>query len=113
MIILVLVAFFGFPQEFKAEQAMKTFEPILSPSWWSKLNNKSDCRSLWKMGVFNNPWLWLAVFSSLLIQVGAVQWVPCEFFNTVPLTVVDWLTGIGLGSSAPLAGEGLRFCYRL
>jgi Ca2+-transporting ATPase len=77
------------------------------------LNSKSDRQSLWSTGVFNNPWLWLAISSSILIQVSVVQWTPYQLFNTVPLTGADWLISVLLGSSTLLAGEALKFCYRL
>jgi Ca2+-transporting ATPase len=49
---------------------------------------------------FSNPWLWLAVLASGLLQV-AVIYVPFlqAAFNTVPLTPADWLICIGVGSA--------------
>ncbi len=76
------------------------------------LNSKSDRQSLWSTGVFNNPWLWLAIASSILIQVSVVQWAPYQLFNTVPLTGTDWLISVLLGSTTLLAGEVLKLCYR-
>ncbi len=89
------------------------FTTLVMLEMFNVLNSKSDRQSLWATGVFNNPWLWLAISSSILIQVSVVQWTPYQLFNTVPLTGVDWLISVLLGSSTLLAGEGLKFCYRL
>jgi len=89
------------------------FTTLVMLEMFNVLNSKSDRQSLWTTGVFNNPWLWLAIASSILIQVSVVQWTPYQLFSTVPLTGADWLISVLLGSSTLLAGEGLKFCYRL
>ncbi len=89
------------------------FTVLVMLEMFNVLNSKSNRQSLLTTGAFNNPWLWLAIASSILIQVLVVQWAPYQLFNTVPLTGTDWLISVLLGSSALLAGEGLKFCYRL
>lgn len=89
------------------------FTTLVMLEMFNVLNSKSDRQSLWKTGLFNNLWLWMAIASSLIIQIAVVQWTPYEFFNTVPLTGRDWLVSLLLGSSALAAGEGLKWCYRL
>ena len=89
------------------------FTTLVMLEMFNVLNCKSDHQSLWTTGIFNNPWLWWAIASSLLIQIAVVQWTPYELFNTVPLTGTDWLISVLLGSTALVAGEGLKLCYRL
>jgi Ca2+-transporting ATPase len=60
------------------------------------------CRSLrftvLQLGVFGNPWLWLATLSSALMML-AVIYIPgwAEAFHVVPLTLQEW--GIALAVS--------------
>ncbi len=88
------------------------FTTLVMLEMFNVLNSKSDRQSLGSTGVFNNHWLWLAIASSILIQVSVVQWAPYQLFNTVPLTGTDWLISVLLGSSTLLAGEVLKLCYR-
>jgi Ca2+-transporting ATPase len=88
------------------------FTTLVMLEMFNVLNSKSDCQSLGSTGVFNNHWLWLAIASSILIQVSVVQWAPYQLFNTVPLTGADWLISVLLGSSTLLAGEVLKLGYR-
>lgn len=89
------------------------FTTLVMLEMFNVLNCKSDRQSLLTTGLSNNPGLWWAIASSLLIQIAVVQWMPYRLFNTVPLTASDWLISLLLGSGALLAGESLKFCYRV
>jgi Ca2+-transporting ATPase len=89
------------------------FTTLVMLEMFNVLNSKSDRRSMWTTGLLNNPWLWMAIASSVLIQVVVVQWVPYELFNTVPLSGMEWLICVLLGSSALFAGEVVKKCGRL
>lgn len=88
------------------------FTTLVMLEMFNVLNSKSDSHSLWTTGIFNNSWLWIAIASSVLIQVVVVQWAPYDFFNTIPLTGADWFVSVMLGSIALLVGEGIKLCYR-
>ena len=51
--------------------------------------------------LFSNAWLWLAVATSLMLQL-AVLYLPAlqRAFGTVPLSASDWLLAVVVGSSA-------------
>jgi len=56
-------------------------------------------RSQYKLKLFSNFWLWLAILSSMLLQI-AVVYIPHlnKIFKTVPLSLEDW--GFILGGCA-------------
>ena len=62
------------------------------------LNARSDEDSAFK-GLFSNKWLWLALLISVALQI-AVIYLPFlqTAFNTVPLSALDWVVCIAVGS---------------
>jgi Ca2+-transporting ATPase len=60
-------------------------------------NCRSDYLSLFKVGVFRNRFLILAVLVSLGMMVAVIEWDPLSrLFHTTPLRWQDWLVAIGL-----------------
>ena len=53
-------------------------------------------RSQYKLKLFSNKWLWIAILSSILLQI-AVIYVPYmdRVFKTVPLNINDWILILG------------------
>ena len=53
-------------------------------------------RSQYKLKLFSNFWLWLAILSSVLLQL-AVVYIPHlnKIFKTVPLNINDWIGVLG------------------
>ncbi len=52
----------------------------------------------WSIGWLTNPFLLIAMFASLGLQVAAVYWAPLQtMLKTVPLTAEHWLTIVLLG----------------
>ncbi|ATZ60941.2 MAG: calcium-transporting P-type ATPase, PMR1-type [Methanosarcinales archaeon Met12] len=75
------------------EEAMTVFfAVIISMRLMNALNCKSADTSLFKLGIFSNKWLILAMASSFLLMLAAI-YVPTlrVAFGTVPLTSSDWL----------------------
>ncbi len=62
-------------------------------------NARSETRSAFS-GLFHNPWLWVAITVSFLLQI-LVVYVPLlqQAFGTVPLALNDWLLCIAVASS--------------
>jgi len=64
-------------------------------------NCRSEIRGVFRMSPINNKWLLLAAASSIIMQVAVVQTsVLEEVFETVPLSVGDWMLVFGLSSAA-------------
>jgi P-type Ca2+ transporter type 2C len=75
-------------------------------------NARSDERSAFR-GLLENRWLWAAVALSALLQV-AVIYLPFlqGAFNTVPLSLSDWLLCAAVGSSALWVYEIVKLIRR-
>jgi Ca2+-transporting ATPase len=68
------------------------FATIICMRLMNALNCKSAEISLFKLGVFSNKWLILAMMSSFLLMILAIYLPPLQVaFGTVPLTFSDWL----------------------
>lgn len=88
------------------------FTTLVLLQMFNVLNSKSDTKSVFTTGLWNNKWLIIAIFSSILIQIFVVQWMPLintEIFKTVPLTVADWAIAAVLGSLILILGELLKY----
>jgi Ca2+-transporting ATPase len=68
------------------------FATIISMRLINALNCKSAEISLFKLGIFSNKWLILAMASSFLLMLAAI-YIPflSKAFETVPLNLTDWL----------------------
>ncbi|WP_276502012.1 cation-translocating P-type ATPase [Terrimonas pollutisoli] len=66
---------------------------------WHVMAIRSEIRSLFKLGLFTNKPLLLAVFGTVLLQL-AVIYIPSlnKFFHTEPLTLVEMLAAFGISS---------------
>lgn len=59
---------------------------------------KSFRRSIFKINLFSNKWLCLAVLGGLLIQISALFLPPLQkLFNVVPLKLFDWVIILTMG----------------
>ena len=55
-------------------------------------------RARYRISLFSNKWLWLAVFVSLMLQLIIIYTPLHVFFRIVPLAMSDWLLiGFGIG----------------
>jgi Ca2+-transporting ATPase len=69
-------------------------------------NARSQRRSAFTSDLFSNPWLWVAVITSVLLQVVVIYWPPLQAaFETVPLTLFDWLVATAVASSVLIVME--------
>ncbi len=83
---------------------------IVTFELWSAFAARSEKYSLFKVGVFANRWLVIAVISSLALQL-AVVYIPFlqPVFGTVPLSLKDWGIIFLLSSSALISVEIAKF----
>jgi Ca2+-transporting ATPase len=74
---------------------------------------RSEYNSIFSIGVFSNKWMVWAVSASLLL-VLVVVYVPFlqPFFDTVPLTLDDWLMMLPFFFASAIAMELLKFFFR-
>jgi Ca2+-transporting ATPase len=74
---------------------------------------RSERLSIFRIGVFSNRWMLLAVGSSLLLLL-AVIYVPFfdPIFSTVALGWQDWLVILPLASASAIAAELLKWILR-
>ncbi len=77
------------------------------------LNCRSEFQSIFKVGLFSNMKVWLAIASSIVLQVIVVQ-MPFlnKFFQTVPLSGFEWLITIGVASSVLVFVEFYKWGIR-
>ena len=69
-------------------------------------NCRSDYLSLFRVGVFKNHFLILAVVISLGMMVAVIQWEPLSrLFHTVPLHWQDWVAAVVIGLTMIPIGE--------
>ncbi|HOP85737.1 MAG TPA: cation-translocating P-type ATPase [Syntrophorhabdaceae bacterium] len=74
---------------------------------------RSEHLSIFKIGVFSNKWMQWAVLSSIFFVLITV-YVPFlrPFFDTVPLTINDWLIILPFIFMAPVGAEMVKFFLR-
>jgi Ca2+-transporting ATPase len=74
---------------------------------------RSERHSVFSIGVFSNRWMVWAVGVSFLL-VLTVIYVPFlrPFFDTVPLTVSDWLLMLPFFFASPVAMELIKVYFR-
>jgi P-type Ca2+ transporter type 2C len=75
-----------------------TFTTLVLAQLFNVFNARSDETSAFR-ALWVNPWLWLAIVVSLLLQI-AVLYIPplVQAFNTVPLRLTDWLFCLAVAS---------------
>jgi len=91
-----LCALFLFIYQLKTADLAKAMTAFFAGIICMRLANALNCRSedtsLFKLGLFTNKWLVIALLSSLTLMLLAI-YVPflSKVFNTVPLSFTDWL----------------------
>jgi Ca2+-transporting ATPase len=95
-----------------AEARTVAFTTLVLAQLVNVLCCRSDDASAFR-GLFANPWLWLAVVTSALLQV-VVVYVPAfqKAFATVPLGGRDWALCLGAASSVLWTSEIVKLVRR-
>jgi len=63
-------------------------------------------RSIFRIPLFSNPFLFLSLMAALLAQLAVLYWTPLQtVFRTVPLDLSDWFLIVAVGSTVILGGE--------
>ncbi|MBU4232537.1 MAG: cation-translocating P-type ATPase [Desulfobacterales bacterium] len=85
------------PEMVLTEAQTMVFITLVLVQLVNAFNCRSDYLSLFKVGVFGNRFLILAVLVSLGMMVMVIEWDPLShLFHTTPLRWQDWLVAAGL-----------------
>jgi len=77
---------------------------------FNSLNCRSRTRSVFKLGLFTNKYLFAAIATSVSLQILATVWSPLQFaLGTTTLSIWDWTTIILVSSSVFVADEIRKF----
>ena len=101
-----------YPDQLVAAQTI-AFVTLCSSELIRAFTARSEYHSIFSIGVFSNRWMVWAVGVSFLL-VLMVVYVPFlrPFFDTVPLTVDDWLFMLPFFFASPVAMELLKVYFR-
>jgi len=77
-------------------------------------NARTEHLSVFNHQLFSNGRLWLALASVLVLQVFAVHWQPAQaIFDTVDLSLNDWVWSLLIASSVLVLEEGRKLSTRV
>ena len=105
---VILIPLFGYyyyynpwglsdPEMVLTEAQTMVFITLVLMQLVNAFNCRSDYLSLFKVGVFGNRFLILAVLVSLAMMVMVIEWDPLSrLFHTTPLRWQDWVLAAGL-----------------
>ena len=83
-----------------------TFTVMVTAQLFHALNNRSEDRSIFALGLWTNKPLLATVGLSALLQVGIVSWPPIQgIFKVVPFDPEHWVLAIGIGTLPLVAME--------
>jgi Ca2+-transporting ATPase len=114
--IAILTAFYlglqRYPGSLEAAQTI-AFVTLCTSELFRAYTARSEYNSVFSIGVFSNKWMNWAVLASFLL-VLAVVYVPFlnPFFDTVPLSVDDWLLMLPFFFASPIAMELVKLYFR-
>jgi len=86
------------------------FSTLMMFQMFNVLNQRSEDKSVFRIGLFKNKWLWLAVLLSVALHL-LIVYLPFfnGLFSTVPLNALDWLWITGISASVLVFGEIVKF----
>ena len=101
-----------YPGSLEAAQTI-AFVTLCSSELIRAYTARSEYSSVFAIGVFSNKWMNWAVMASFLL-VLTVVYVPFlnPFFDTVPLTLDDWLLMLPFFFASPIAMELVKLYFR-
>jgi P-type Ca2+ transporter type 2C len=76
------------------------------------LNVKSETKSIFRSRITKNPWLLIAIASSLLLQLIVIYTPFSSYLKTVPLSLADWGILLIVASSVIVLEEVRKFVAR-
>jgi Ca2+-transporting ATPase len=77
-------------------------------------NARAEHRSAFNRQFFSNGKLWLALTAVVLLQIAVVHWGPAQaIFDTVDLSLRDWVRSAAIASSTLLVEEARKLVAKL
>jgi P-type Ca2+ transporter type 2C len=114
--LAILLAFFfalrRYPDHLEAAQTI-AFVTLCTSELLRAFTARSEYQSIFSIGVFSNRWMLWAVSASFSL-VLMVVYVPflAPFFDTVPLTLNDWVFMLPFFFASPIAMELVKLYFR-
>ncbi|MBI4144565.1 calcium-translocating P-type ATPase, SERCA-type [Candidatus Woesearchaeota archaeon] len=86
------------------------FNTLVMFQLFNTLNQRSEKNSIFLL--HKNPWIWIAITTSIFLQAAAIYSPLNKIFLTTPLTAIDWLWSIGFASTVLALGELIKYLKR-
>ncbi|MBU0758305.1 MAG: calcium-translocating P-type ATPase, SERCA-type [Nanoarchaeota archaeon] len=85
------------------------FTTLMMLQMFNVLNARSQRDSVFKVGIFSNRWLIIAILTSIVLQLGVI-YIPffAQFFRTAVLSFADWGLIVLVSSSVLVVGELMK-----
>ncbi len=98
----------------QAKAMTLAFTTFVLFQFFNIFNARAEYESAFNRQFFSNGKLWLALLAVVLLQVVAVHWGPAQaIFDTVDLSLAEWLLAIAVASSVLLFEETRKLFLRL
>ncbi len=98
----------------QAKAMTLAFTTFVLFQFFNIFNARAEHESAFNRQFFSNGKLWLALLGVVLLQVVAVHWGPAQaIFDTVDLSLVEWLLAVAVASSVLLFEETRKLFLRL
>lgn len=117
MTVTLIPLFYLYDPTFEDSGLLKArtvvFTSIVMFEMFNAFNCRSERHSILYVGPFKNPYLLVAVASSILLQL-AVIYLPTlqPYFGTVPLDLTDWLAIIAVSATGLIGVEAVKLLLR-
>jgi Ca2+-transporting ATPase len=88
------------------------FCSLVAFEWFRALNARSDEHSIFKLGLFSNRWLIIAIAGAVSLQMAVIYTTPLQIaFSTVPLSLSDWGIALLAGGSLFIVEETRKLLF--
>ncbi|MCL4437092.1 MAG: calcium-translocating P-type ATPase, SERCA-type [Thaumarchaeota archaeon] len=117
MAVIILPVFYLYNPSFADDGLVKArtivFTSVVMFEMYNTLNCRSEKQSVFRVGVFKNRYLLLAVFSSILLQLLVIYSPQLQpYFGTVSLNLLDWLIIVVISSTSLIGVETAKMFLR-
>ena len=98
----------------EAKAMTLAFTTFVFFQFFNIFNARAEHGSAFNAQFFSNGKLWLALFAVIVLQIVAVHWRPAQaIFDTVDLTLTEWMVATAVASSTLLLEEARKLLWRL
>jgi Ca2+-transporting ATPase len=109
---IYLVFSWATPRMSLEEARTIAFCSMVAFEWFRAFNARSDEHSIFKLGLFSNRWLLIAIAVAVVLQMAAIYTGPLQIaFSTVPLGLGEWGIALLAGGSLFLIEETRKLLF--